>query len=579
MRQWQLHHGLPSFNLDGRFPDQSAPQPSGQRGGSSASAKSSGHTKRGGGEHLSVFNPDDRGRSVATKTISPPKLTKVGRRGQVDPFARIGDDRAGKPTVSVLIPAAEMYRCDDIELANLSNANDCKPGDIVLFRTGVDDPCEIIADALARGASAILTEQLLPCPLPQAIVGDVEMAAATIRRHQLGKPDERQLTIAVTGQGGKTTTALWIAKLTREMGLATAYETSLGVCDSANQSVPANWVDGGVELIERLNQSAENSAAVSIIEINDAAATSGRYDSIQFDIVVCVGSKSAATDFGPSPLAAILDCLVDDGVVVTPVRNQEAIATIEQHGTEMVTYGPQDADVTYDVLENRNGLMTLLLSAGDTMHVVETTMTGTHNAANLAAAACIGRLFDRPIHTIGESLGSLRSVPGRAERIAVADHASVMIDAAATPTTIARVLADAQQSTTGNVWAILAIEDGDAALPMIGSKLERFSDHNILTAAGNKSSFLATAHEVIDGVEKCIHCRLICDPAEAVRHALTNAKSNDTIVILTGRRGTSPASSRTNAQNWKRLVNKASDAITAGDESSIELKLVRPEDQ
>lgn len=596
MRQWQLHHGLPSFNLDGSFPvhGENAPgqnpapgqtpasgrNPAPENKSDSVKQRRANLAKQSAASHLSIFDPDQRGNQVATKLASPPKLTKTAtsaRNGQLDPAALVGDDCASQTTVGDLIPSAEMFRCDDIALAPLSDLAKCKQGDIVIYRIGVDDPVDAIANALARGASAILTEQILPCPLPQAIVGDVEIAAATIRRHQLGKPDQRQLTIAVTGSAGKTTTALWIAKLTREMGLATAYETSLGVSDSTEQSVPTEWVDGGLELIERLNQSAENSAAVSVIEINDSAATAGRYDSIGFDMVVCVGSNAPTTDFGPSPLIALMDCLVSDGVVIAPKANVEIMSAIEQRGVEVVTYGTEDADLTYEVLEDRDGLMTMLLSAGDTMHVVETTMTGSHNAANLTAAACVGRLFDRPIHSIGESLGSLRSVPGRVERITSVDHAPIILDAAKSPNSVAQILRELRSTTGGKVWAILAIDADDQSLPLMGNKLERHSHQNILTSAGDKSTFLKAAHEVIDGVQHCIECRLICDPAEAIRYALEQSNSGDVVVVFSGSRGNSPAKLRTQAQRWKRLACKASEQIDAGNEPRVELKVIRAE--
>ena len=58
-----------------------------------------------------------------------------------------------------------------------------------------------------------MTEQLLPCPLPQCIVGDMEVTLAEIAAQQTGRPDRQMLTIGVIGSAGKTTTSLLVSAL------------------------------------------------------------------------------------------------------------------------------------------------------------------------------------------------------------------------------------------------------------------------------------------------------------------------------------------------------------------------------
>ena len=568
MRSWNLHHGVPSYRFDGTFGSLNrGNRRSGDEGLTGADGRDSTRPS------LSLFDPDreataveaSQSRSVAgagrvdgdvsaTATLTAQPIRKTGR---VIAGSRVGDDVAGETTLGVLLPHAEMHRCDDIPLADVVDADDCAPGDIVRYRVGQDDPVDVMAKALSRGAAAILTEQLLPCPLPQAIVGDVDMAAATIRHHQLGQPDQRQLTIAVTGSAGKTTTALWIAKLTRHLGLATAYETSLGLSDSSTQGVPTTFRHGGAELIERLNQSAEQSASVSVIEIDGTSATHGRYDSVQFDIVVCVGATPGSEDFGPAPLDSILHRLTDDGVVVVAAADDAACLAIDAAGVEKVTYGVDNADVCFDVMDDRDGLMTLMLSVGDTMHVVETPLTGSHNAANLAAAACVGRLFDRPVHEIADAIGQLRKLPGRSERFTQIGKPTVVLDAGGDCHSIANVLRQSGQQTGGTLTVVVAIEPSDENLPLIGSTIERLAGRRILTAAGDRNGFLEASHAVIDGVRRCMDCRLVCDPAEAIRFAVERSKPEDTVVVITGRRGDSPAAARTDAADWKRRIERA----------------------
>ena len=76
-----------------------------------------------------------------------------------------------------LIPSGRFPGQEDIQFRRIAyDAKHSTVGDLAIYRIGKDCPSRVVADSTARGASGILTEQVLPSPIPQCIVGDVERA-------------------------------------------------------------------------------------------------------------------------------------------------------------------------------------------------------------------------------------------------------------------------------------------------------------------------------------------------------------------------------------------------------------------
>ena len=169
---------------------------------------------------------------------------------------------------------------------------------------------DVIADALARGACGILTEQLLPCPLPQCIVGDMEVSLAEIAAQQTGHPDRQLLTIGVIGSAGKTTTSLLISALLRSASIRTAYQTDLGESDGIVQSTSNSSIPSNRELVHWLAEAKDSQCKAAVIEISETEARHGHYDAIQFDVLVICGTAAAPDDFGPSGLQCSLERLL-----------------------------------------------------------------------------------------------------------------------------------------------------------------------------------------------------------------------------------------------------------------------------
>jgi len=209
----------------------------------------------------------------------------------------------GTRSLRELVPGCRVIGADDVRFTSIAESpQSIEQGQLVAYRVGETDPVRLVADALACGAAGIVTEQLLPCPLPQCVVGDVDATMAMLWSEILHHPDHKVFSIGVIGSAGKSTTTLMISNLLRRMGVRTAYQTDLGECDGVVQSTPAESMPTSDALVRWFGDAADCDAQATVIELSDEDVRHGRYDTIRFDMLVVTGSATSNGDFGPSSL-------------------------------------------------------------------------------------------------------------------------------------------------------------------------------------------------------------------------------------------------------------------------------------
>jgi len=478
-----------------------------------------------------------------------------------------------------VLPNCRFFAGKDVVFTSIADsAATARRGELVVYRIGKDCPSQLVADAMARGAAGILSEQVLPCPLPQCIVGDIDFALAKLTADQLGHPDRKLLTIGVVGSAGKTSTTLLIASLMRGCGIRTAYQSDSGDCDGVVQSTPSDAIPAGETLVHWLGEACDCQCKAAVIEIADDDARRGQYDAIQFDLVVLTGSGLCSGDFGPSGLQCVLERLSAGGVVIAPADDANVTRVVRDAGARLVTYSVRKAaDVTAKMIDQSGGMTTLLVTHHDTSAVMETSLCGPAMAANHVAATTVGLLLGQPLEGIVEKLSQLREIPGRGQRLAGDNEATVVLDAGGTPERVAASLHTYRtMKSGGRLWCILAA-DGNLApefLAAYGKLMERLADQSVVTStAGTKTSFLSASHGILDGVEKCGVFRLVADRRRAIEWAISEARPTDTILFITGEQDQTAAEQRCDLERIGRWVASARQANSKGREPGPVLKV------
>ncbi len=475
--------------------------------------------------------------------------------------------------MSSVLPTARFFGCTDLAWSQPTmDVASCQPGDLVVYRIGEGDPNQMIADAMARGAGGILTEQILPCPIPQCIVSDVDSTIAKIAAAENDVASLDIMTIGVIGDSGKTSTSLLIATLTNALGIRTAFQCDLGSSDGVVNETIDRKRCSGAELIGWLREASDCCSRMAVVEINEREARDGRYECIPFDMLVVTSKHETSDDYGPSGLQCLMDRLKPSGIVIVPERDQQAMQMVQHSDCHYVTYGTGAAsDFGAIMVDQSGGMATLMLSAGDTSAMMETPLCGTGMSLNIAAAATLGSLLGHSLHDIARHLNKLRSIPGRGQRLIDYGRSTVVLETGGTPDRVVDALKTAKATGAGGrVWCVLAVsqKDDESTMATLGHHIERFADHCVVTSRpGDADGFLKRSHQLLDGVRECAAIRLVADQNAAITWAIQSAKPRDTVVVITGRRDQTASEARTELTSIEALVEKV-----RGQQEAIEVE-------
>lgn len=497
--------------------------------------------------------------NLLTSVTAGPTSSHEGLRSAID---------LPRQSLASHLSSGRFFACEDVSFTTMATSLEtATAGQLVVYRTGQHCPMQFTADALALGVAGILAEQILPCPLPQCVVGDIELALAEITSSQLERPDRKLLTIGVTGSAGKTTTALMIASLLRSANVRTAYQTDLGECDGIVQSTSESLLPTAASLVVWLGEAVDSECNAAVIELDQAALTYGHYESVEFDLLIVTGPAESSDHFGPTSLQCALERLAPDGVVVTPADDPRVERVVREAGVRMVTYGTQHAaDVTAKIIDQSEGMSTLLVTSDDTTVAMETPLCGGAMAACHCAAITVGLLIEQPLAWTVETLGQVRQLPGRLQSIANFGHPTVYLDIAGTSKRLAATLRTARSICEGKLWCVLSLTGAETQeeLAEYGRLAEQFSGQVVLTCHPSaKSEFLQLAHHVLDGVKKCAALRWVADWTQSIHWTVQHAKPNDTVLVVGGIR-------RGSAQQQRRELAKVQEWI----EQAIEARSV-----
>src|SRR5258707_1887785 len=108
----------------------------------------------------------------------------------------------------------------DVEITGLAYASsDVTPGSLFFCVRGFTrDGHDFAADAVARGAVALVVDHPLALGVPEVVVEDVRAAMAPVAARLHGDPTATLRTVGVTGTNGKTTSAYLVRALLEAAG-------------------------------------------------------------------------------------------------------------------------------------------------------------------------------------------------------------------------------------------------------------------------------------------------------------------------------------------------------------------------
>jgi UDP-N-acetylmuramoyl-L-alanyl-D-glutamate--2,6-diaminopimelate ligase len=404
----------------------------------------------------------------------------------------------------------------------------CVPG---FTRDGHD----FAADAVARGAAALVVERPLDLAVPQVRVPSVRAAMAPIAARFHGDPTAHLRVVGITGTNGKTTSCFLVRELLEAGGIQTAL---LGTVKSVIGGVEAplsRTTPEAIELQGAFARMRDAGDAACAMEVSSHALELHRADAIEWTAAIFTNLTQDHLDFHPTmeDYFVAKRRLFEASPGVAVVNADDPYGRRLAGELDVVTFGiDHDADVRATDLRS-----TL---TGSTFRVdgieLRTPLPGRFNVSNVLGAVAVARALGVDDATIAEALPRAGRVPGRFEPVDEGQGFAVLVDYAHTPDSLENVLRAAReliQSPPARVIvAFGAGGDRDRGKrPLMGEIAARLADEVVVTSDNPRSE---DPEAILRDILAGIHGREVrteVDRRQAIRDAVGLAREGDVVVI------------------------------------------------
>lgn len=331
------------------------------------------------------------------------------------------------------------------------------------------------------------------------VVGKLKAWLAAWRH---GSPARNMKIIAVAGNRGKTTTALYLGELLRESGSSVFTMTSLGCQRNGIPSLQGydSSVDGFYQCIV---QAKKDGVDYLIIEVSDALAELHILPTLHMAMSIVTNDSTSA------------QALLREAVDYTVVPSGFGVNDLSVSPHQAISFG-EDAAAEAQIVsvkEMRGGTEIELVIDHQTKLTASTYLVGKANALNVAAAISAAYVLAANMSTFEEGIARLEAVPGNYEYLHGKDQQySIVVDRANTPDSLWLVLETARKLKKRRLL-VLADETVSSDEHL---EIKRLSDRLVVVSGGS----------LIPGVEQT------ADVTAALEVLRRGAKRDDLLLLL-----------------------------------------------
>ncbi|MDQ5821121.1 MAG: UDP-N-acetylmuramoyl-L-alanyl-D-glutamate--2,6-diaminopimelate ligase [Actinomycetota bacterium] len=430
--------------------------------------------------------------------------------------------------IAVLEPS-EIVGDGPVEVVDLAyDVREVTPGALFFCVHGAKaDGHDFAAEAVGRGAVALVVERPLELDVAQLVVGDSRAAMAVVADAFFGHPTRDLTVAAVTGTNGKTTTALLMFSILeaagKRPGLLGNIERRVG---GERRQAKLNTPEA-IDLQRLLREMLDAGNGSVSMEASSHASTLHRLDQTRFAVLVFTNLTQDHLDFHGS---------MDDYFEAKRRLFAQADTAAVNVGDP---YGRRLADELPDALTF--GVAGGAAVGPDSLEGIELKLRGGFNVENALGALAAGRLLGLDEAAIRRGIEALEVVPGRFEPVDAGQPFQVIVDFAHTPDSLERVLRAARELTDGRVICVFgAGGDRDRSKrPKMGRAVAEGADVVVVTSDNPRTEDpIAIIEDIVEGTGP--GAEVEPDRALAIERALRLAHEGDVVVIA----GLSPEQGR-----------------------------------
>ncbi len=398
------------------------------------------------------------------------------------------------------------------------------PGDLFFCVTGTQqDGHNFAAEALAKGAVALVVERWLPLECPQVLTASVRHTMGPMSATYYGNPSQKMQIAGVTGTNGKTTVCSLLGDILSAGGMAA--ETVGTLSGTLTTPAPtqlhrqlACWHASGVQAVA--------------MEVSSHALQQHRTDGICYDLAVFTNLSRDHLDYHKS----LENYFAAKARLFTPELAKQALVNLADPYGQRLASAPAIPTVGF----NPSAAMTRARKGGLSLHwrghEVNLNLQGSFNVANALAAAEAAALLGMDTQQVVAGLEGAAPIPGRFERVPTRLPFVVLVDYAHTPDALAQVLNSAKEwvEGAGKLRVVFGC-GGERDLPkrpQMGRVASELCDHVTVTSDNPRGeapeSILV---DIVAGADGDAICAQNVDRRSAIRNCLGDATTGDVVVI------------------------------------------------
>jgi UDP-N-acetylmuramoyl-L-alanyl-D-glutamate--2,6-diaminopimelate ligase len=400
------------------------------------------------------------------------------------------------------------------------------------------DGHDFAADAVARGAAALVVERPLNLGAAEVQVPSVRAAMAPAAARFYGDPTARLETVGVTGTNGKTTTAFLVRALLEASGRQTGL---LGTVTSVIGGVEHEVLRTTPEAIDLQRTFAEMLNAgdrACVMEVSSHALHLHRADAIHFAAAIFTNLTQDHLDFHET----MEEYYAAKRRLFTDLEPAHAIVNADdpygarlaaELGGSAITFA-LDHDASYRAGAVETGLdgSRFTVTAPDGVFELVSPLTGRFNVSNLLGAFATARALGVDAGVGIEAIAGAGQVPGRFQSVSEGQDYAVLVDYAHTPDSLENVLNAARPLTQGRLHVVFGC-GGDrdrGKRPLMGEIAARLADRVIVTSDNPRSEDpAAIIEEILAGSGPDVEHEV--DRRIAIDRAMASAAAGDVVVI------------------------------------------------
>jgi len=424
------------------------------------------------------------------------------------------------------------------------NAQAVKPGDLFIALPGSKTHgINYVDQAISNGAVAVLSDKAIDISLPIFISSNPRQLVGPLSAWIYQNPFSKLMSVGITGTNGKTTTAHLLNQIWQSSELTTGVIGTIGTEIAGKNFTGERTTPEACDLQAIAALMIENKVSHLAMEVSSHALVQGRLTGSHFQIAAFSNLTQDHLDFHES----MDKYFAAKAILFTPELSDVAVINIDDSYGDKLSNQIKSKVITVSRSSkagNWHFKSYLPIQTGFEIEIVNDegrnisgtfNLLGEHNLDNLILAVAIAAASGLTDDQISKAIQKLKSVSGRLEQIELGQKFNALVDYAHTPDAVARVLIAARKFTSGNLIGILGC-GGDrdkGKRPLMGEALINGADIAIFTSDNPRSESPAEILNQMVGQSKVTHpSTVIVDRKDAIAHAISIAKSGDTIMLL-----------------------------------------------